>query len=84
MYSGGSPELPEGSPAVHNDVVADAFPPPAQPAEVLDLTLTAASDRGQKRARSPQPGTSFLTRYFPVTSRRFRLSWRGLRDRVHG
>eukprot|EP00955_Chlamydomonas_euryale_P109210 365912-Chlamydomonas_euryale.AAC.6 len=35
MYSGGSPQLPEGPPAVRNDVVAEASPPPAQPAEGL-------------------------------------------------
>eukprot|EP00955_Chlamydomonas_euryale_P092008 364670-Chlamydomonas_euryale.AAC.2 len=86
MYSGGSPELPEGPPAVRNDVVAEAYPPPAQPAEVLDLTSTAASHRGQKRARSPQPGTSLLTRHFPALPllletrpRNARLS-RGLRQ----
>eukprot|EP00955_Chlamydomonas_euryale_P103290 365478-Chlamydomonas_euryale.AAC.12 len=72
MYSGGSPELQEGPPAVCNDVVAEASLPPAQPAEALDLTTTATSDRCQKHARSPAPqlGTSLLTRYFPVTSQK--------------
>eukprot|EP00955_Chlamydomonas_euryale_P043254 352544-Chlamydomonas_euryale.AAC.1 len=69
MYSG-SPELPEGPPAVRNYVVAEASPHPAQPAEVLDLTTMAASDRGQKRTRLRQPGTSLLTWYFRVTSKK--------------
>eukprot|EP00955_Chlamydomonas_euryale_P118678 366555-Chlamydomonas_euryale.AAC.3 len=70
ICSGGSPELPEGPPG--SDVVAEASPrgaPPAQRAEVLDVITTAAFDRGQKHARSPQPGTILLTRYFPVTSK---------------
>eukprot|EP00955_Chlamydomonas_euryale_P039600 351467-Chlamydomonas_euryale.AAC.1 len=54
------------------DVVAEASPrgaPPAQPAEVLDVTTAAASDCGQKRARSPQPGTGLLARHSLMISK---------------
>mmetsp|Transcript_28163 Transcript_28163/g.83410 ORF Transcript_28163/g.83410 Transcript_28163/m.83410 type:complete len:212 (-) Transcript_28163:211-846(-) len=70
MTPGGSPEPPEGPPPGPGEVVPEASPPLAQTPEGPDPTTTAALNRGQKRSRSPQPGTSLLTMYFPVTSKK--------------